>query len=528
MTESHVTTSSNKTQDVSSIRDLVFVRQGNMLYISPDGFQKTPAEVFNILHEHLTYDQKEFLFGWRARDPITGKKRRVEITQRRLYGSDERGRLFTNFGFLKRCHDVLKSAGYSIRYCDWNLQANAAHPRPLRFAPDWENVERHFKYRQRQDECLRNIANSEHGLIHAVTGFGKMVMIAMVCLLFPKAKIHIVTRRIPLVNKITEFLTRHLPNVGQFGDGQKWFGDRITVFSCKSLHYSDFDADILIADEGHEVITDETTAILARYHGCRSYVLTATPTGRSDGTDPRLEAFFGPAIFYLPYWEAVKLGLVVPIRVEWSDVILNNDPAAGYEDIEKKRRGIWFNDARNDIIGRDMLETPEDEQLLVLTDTIFHAVQLYNRVRNKRKREPVLVYDKMDLDRFKKYQDYGLLPKELHRMTPDRKEQLRRQFEAGAIDAIATTTWEVGIDPIHLQHLFIASSFSSEIKAQQAPGRATRINEQMGKEVGIIRDYRDQFNEGFFRAGKERFRIYESMRWEQVVRRGKELVPVRR
>ena len=803
MTVSHITATPCDLQGVSGKNSLVFVKQGNVLYISPDGRAQTPPEVFSLLHNHLSYDYKEFLYGWRARDQHTGKKRRIEVTQRRMYGTDQAGRLFTPFGFMRRCYNVLKSAGYAISYVDWNQHYESNHPRPKRYEPRWENVSRHFTYRLRQEECLTNISKSQCGVVHAVTGFGKMVIVAMICLLYPKAKIHVITRRVPLVNKLVEFLTRHIPNVGQFGDGQKRFGDRVTVFTCKSLGHSDFDADIVIGDECfvgstlvsvpggtrridnvrpgdvvycanglgtvdrvvcksssdlyqvefddgtattctgdhpyftgrgwvstrelvagdcaydleavrvlwetnpslsvregcersrkarcanvlelekagdllailceeisesddrkkisrenaeetsgaspqtftawrqraiaaftaacasaragrgleggaadkncrasriwssdgvqgghrqrakedrhrgrrnvasdagsegsrcaqngvfsgprvarvsrleregaapvfnlrvsghpsyfadgklvhncHELPTDDTSILLSRYQGCRMFGLTATPTGRSDGSDPRLEAYFGQTIFYLPYWEAAALGLVVPIRVEWSDVILDHNPAAGYEDVERKRHGIWFNAARNDIIAKDLLAVPKNDQLLVLTDTIFHAVQIYERIRNKREREPVLVYDKIDIERFKKYKDHGILPKDLSRMTADKKEELRRRFEAGEIDAISTTTWEVGIDPIYLQHLFIASSFSSEIKAQQAPGRATRVNTE-GKELGIVRDYRDQFDDGFRRAAGERSRIYGSMRWEQVVRRGDELIPVK-
>ena len=104
-------------------------------------------------------------------------------------------------------------------------------------------------------------------------------------------------------------------------------------------------------------------------------------------------------------------------------------------------------------------------------------------------------------------------------MTPELKEVYRKRFEAGEIDAISTSTWEVGISPDYLQHLFIGSSFSSEIKAQQAPGRASRIDveQKVGKQVGYVYDLRDQFDPGFRSAAKQRFKVFESLRWDQVV-----------
>lgn len=519
MTESHPSASITLPQG-----QLTLIRQGNLLYLASDqegadgiGKGPVPEDVARLLHPHLSYDYRQFNMGWAARDPVTGRKRRVTVTERRIYDFDTRGRLRTNFGFLHRIHRVLKGAGYSLRYVDLAQQLEAQHKRPQRYQADFGNVSYHFKFRERQEQCIEAISRSPHGVIHAVTGFGKMALIVMTCLLYPRAKIHVVTYRVPLVNKLTEYLTRYLPNIGQFGDGSKRFGDRVTVFSSKSLHHSDFDADILLCDEAHELVTDDTSKYLARYQSTRNFAFTATPTGRADGSDIRLEAFFGPRIFHLPYWEAVELGLVVPIRVLWNDVILDRNPAAGYEDVERKRRGIWFNDARNDIIANAILSQPEDEQRLVLTDTVYHAVELYKRVRHKL--DVTLVYDTIDLERFTGYKASDHLPEDLPRMTPELKERHRKRFEAGEGHYISTPTWEVGVDPTFLQHLFIASSFRSEIKAQQAPGRASRINPKAGKAVGYVHDFVDQFDNNFYDAGRARRRVYESLRWEQLSNR---------
>lgn len=498
-------------------KSLIFIKQGNLLLIQGTGGSiATPTEVFALLHDHLSYDQKEFLYGAAARNPTTGKKKKVRITPKRLYGNDESGRLYTGFGFLSRCYQTLKTAGYHIQYLDWDKQFNGQHQRPNRYQANFENVERNFEYRPRQKDCLESISKNLQGVVHAVTGYGKRIMIVMACLLYPKAKIHIVIRGVPLVNQMVAELTRYIPNIGQVGGGRNRMGDRITVFTRDSLANSDFDADFLFGDESHELVTDEGSKMLANYQSTRNFAFTATPTGRSDGSDPRLEMIFGPIVFFISYWDAVDLGLVVPIRVEWRDVLLSHNPAAGLEDVNRKRWGIWFNDERNDLIANDVISSPEDQQYLVLTDTVYHAVELYKRVYGKRKRNPVLVYDKIDLDRFERYQNYGDISRDIPQMTIDLKEQYRLAFERGEIDAIATKTWQVGIDPTYLQRLFIADSFRSEIKAQQAPGRASRVNDA-GKEIGIVRDYRDQFDEGFCDAAQARSRIYESLRWEQVI-----------
>lgn len=784
-------------------RHLIFIKLGNLLFIQSVDHVAVAPEVFQLLHDHLSYDHREFLYGAAARDPVTGRKRRVEVTEKRLYAKDAQGRLYTGLGFARRCHSVLKAAGYAVSYYDWDQEVEKTQPhvRPARYEEHWDNITRHFDYRPKQFECLQAIAKNRNGVVHAVTAFGKRIAIVMTCLLYPRAKIHIIIRPVPLVMQMVEELTRVLPNIGQVGGGVRRFGDRITVFTRDSLHHSDFDADFVLGDECfvggtevdslggkrrielvrpgdkvynsiglgtveevicrtatelytlefsdgrsvtvtgghpfftsegwvearrldkgsiayspegvrllwegvssletgarvgkgrrkvrtglgeadrllailceevvesdeqlsgkgeggskiagdkaqtdkarreraiaalaaigtssrvgrglgvgiagsneaaarqrvsdllqdrsgprreedsdrserphsrfasaaregrqedevsgrvrvvsvsrvesesatpvfnlrvsghpsyfangrlvhncHQLVTDEAAPLLSSYQRSRNFAFTATPTGRSDGSDPRLEHTFGPTIFYLSYPEAVSLGLVVPIRVEWRDVILDRNPAFEKEDIDRQRYGIWHNDARNDLIADDVVEVvPKDEQLLVLTDTVFHAVELYRRIRGRREREPVLVYDKIEAKRFRDYQTAGDLPPDLQLMTAERKEQYRKMFEAGEIDAIATKTWEVGIDPIHLQYLFIAASFSSEIKAQQAPGRASRINVASGKEVGIVRDYRDQFDSGFHAAARARFRVYESLGWEQVLDTGNGFTPL--
>lgn len=499
------------------MKTAVFIKNGNILYIAGPDCRQAPDEVFAVLHQKLTYTHREFLYGAKSRDRATGKRKRVEVTDRRLYGTDQLGRLYTNFGFMKACGELLTAAGYSIKYLDMATIDKTPRARPRCYQHELGNVSRYFQYRPTQLECLNAVIANECGLVHAITGYGKRIMIVMICLAFPYAKIDIVIRSVALVNQMVDELSRYLPNIGQVGGGKKQKGDRITVYTRDSLAHSDFDADILIGDESHELITEEAAPMLARYTKSRNYALTASPIGRMDGTDIRLEGLFGPTIFYIPYWQGVELNLVVPIRVEWSDVILDVNPAAGYDDpVERKRAGIWFNNKRNNIIAAGVNSVDKNSQFMVLTETIHHAVEVFKRIDKSRQRRVELIYDTVKQNRFEGYKLRGDLPSDLKVMTPELKEKYRREFEAGEIDVVATKTWEVGIDPVNLEYLFVAGAFSSEIKAVQAPGRASRISKSGDKDVGIIRDYADQFDESFHRAGKTRHRVYASMRWEQV------------
>lgn len=504
-----------------SARRVVIRKSGNLIDISTNGILPLLPEVRRLLEPALCYEKKKLLYGHDRYNHCTGAHdRRIEIIPKKCYRFDAFGRLVTNFGYVYRLIPLLQKAGYEIDVVNKDQPPNC---------PDWDEVDldavtRHFQFRQRQDECLDKIINNPCGVIHAATGFGKLVIIAMVCLAFPKAKIDIVTRRATLVNKINKYLTRYIPNVGQIGGGSKGTG-RVTVYTFKSLHHSDFDADLVLVDEAHEGLADEASSRLARYQNARMFAFTASPTGRLDGTDVRMEAIFGRTIFYLPYKDALKLSLVVPIRVEWSDVKLQTNPCAGLEDVRRKRAGIWKNEERNEIVARKAKSFNENDQVFVAVDFIEHAVHLWQHLKND---GYVLVYDKIDNIDLRRYKQDGLLPPDYKPMTPKLKEHYREEFEAGRLKKAISTVWDVGVDPVYLTALIRADAGDSDIDDTQIPGRAARISADNPSKVGIVCDFRDQFDTIYARRAKSRMSRYIATGWENVlITPSGELVPVR-
>lgn len=487
---------------------VVIRRSGNLIELSNQGGE-VPIDLRRVLEPVLSYDHRKFLYGI-DRKAHDGGTRKIEVTHKQLYRYDQYGRMVLGFGLLDRVLDTLEEAKVPVvRYV---VKQPENHPRPDRYVAEKERIKYHFNYKPRQEECIDEVIKSDCGVVWAVTGFGKMVMIAMVCLAFPYAKIDIVTKRLRLVNKLKQFLTKYIPNVGQV-DGSKRKKGRVTVYSVSSLHHSSYDADIVLCDEGHELLANEYSAAVARYRHARMYTFTASPKGRSDGADIRLESLFGRPIFHLPYPEAVKLGLVVPIRVEWSDVFLDFNPCADLEDVQKKRWGLWQNEGRNMVVAAKALSFDDDEQVLVTVETIEHAIHL-------RKFLPgfTLVYDSMEPREFRGYKQSGLLPEDEPIMTPLRKEMLRKEFETGTLKkAIATGVWHVGIDPVQLAAVVRAEGSGSETMDIQIPGRVSRTHQAGGKEVGIVCDFKDQFDFGLANKAKGRARNYKLMEWEQVV-----------
>ena len=489
---------------------IVVRKSGNLIDISANGIEPLQEDARRLLTPLLRYTKKKLLYGKDRYNHQTGMyDRRVELTQKNCWRFDTFGRMVTNFGYSYRIIPALMKAGYHVEV----LNKDPAHERDNWNEINMDAVVRDFKFRELQDQCLQKIIDNPCGVIHAVTGFGKLVLITMVCLLYPFAKIDVVTRRATLVNKIAKYLTRYVSNVGQTGGGGKTSG-RVTVYTFKSLHHSHFDADIVLVDEAHEGLADEASSLLARYQNANMFAFTASPKGRLDGTDIRMEAIFGRTIFYLPYQEAQKLGLVPPIRVEWSDVKLLRNPCAGLDDVRRKRAGIWCNYERNEIIAKSCRAFKEDEQVFVALDFVEHAVHLWQHLKND---GYVLVYDKMDDDDLRAYKKEGLLPKDYKPMNPKQKEYFREEFEAGRLKKAISTVWDVGVDPVHLTALVRADAGDSEIDDIQIPGRAARIDADRPDKVGIIRDFRDQFDDGYARRAKSRRSSYQEFGWDNVL-----------
>jgi hypothetical protein len=99
-------------------------------------------------------------------------------------------------------------------------------------------------------------------------------------------------------------------------------------------------------------------------------------------------------------------------------------------------------------------------------------------------------------------------------MTQGRREQLRRDFETGQLKkVIATTVWKVGVSFQQLSELVWAAGGSSAIDSTQGPGRVSRIHGASGKQVGIVRDFSDDFDSGFNNQWHGRRRIYARQGW---------------
>lgn len=499
------------------------IKQGGpFIEVSADGTQPLPPQVYHTLEQPLFYTHLTFVYGAAGFDPMTGAKHGMQQEQRRLFQYDANGRFVCQKGFYPRLRTLLTQMGYEVLYI------NRDEPKPERiYKADWDRVFERFELRPKQDECLAQIAMHDYGLIDAPPAFGKTHLMAMIACMYPHAKIDIVTKRKDVVGRIKSLLTRWVPSVGQIGGGKKDRDRRVTVYTAGSLHHSDFEADILLADEAHELMTDRLAEQLGRYWRSRNYCFTATPDMRLDNAHHRMEGIFGPRIFRMTQQEAEALGLVSHVIVQWIDVDPGVNPAGNFQSlVARKRHGIWRNQWRNQAIAEVARSLLSDQlQVLIIVDTVEHAMHLRQCLP-----EATLCYSEgaLDAERHASYVQAGVLaPDEV--MTSQRRVELRQQFERRELMCvIATGVWSTGVSFDSLNVLIRGDAGDSDTFNVQIPGRVCRKDPATGKEVGILIDINDKWDQKFSDRSRNRRRAYHKRGWTQLQSNGEVWDPRKR
>ena len=489
---------------------VVITRTGNVLTVSGPADAPLPEPLIARLTADMRYSHVEQLHGASQRNPVTGQRMFFQTKEYKLYRV-EHGKIVVLSGYLARLAGRLKKLECQATLVD-NTPTRA---RPNCYTPQWDNLRGRIEFRPRQEECLSTIARVPCGVIKAVTGFGKTTLIGAAALLFPEAKIHVVTKSVDVAERIVRSLKRLLPKVGKVGDGWKQW-ERVTVITAGSLAHSDGDADFLFCDEVHQLATlNFSTALAARYRNSRNFGLSATPYARMDNAHAVLEPLFGPMIFELTYQHAVDLGLVVPVRVSWLPLRLRHNPAERFNNrVARKRYGIWTNRERNAIIATAVQSYPETHQILILVETIEHAVNLGALLPDFE-----LVYGIMTTRDCNEYKKKNLLPADYRPLSDFKKYDMRAKFESGELKrVIATDVWSTGVDFEQLNVLVRADDRDSDIVDVQGPGRVSRIYtapDGTQKEFGEVLDCMDTFDSTFYRKSLGRRNSYKLLGWEQ-------------
>lgn len=478
---------------------VVLTQRGRLLTAAgPNGAPMSPA-ADAWLTSRLRYTERVYDFEGAAEGgpPFI-------LIPRLLYDVDpQTGLLAFPAGLRSKIATELASAGFTPKVLRPPLKNEGV------YSLDWDGLFADFEIYDGQDECLSRLVSCDGGIIAANTGWGKSVILRMLCRLFHKAKIHVVTKMTTLADEIHGDLCKVVPGVGYVGGGKRRFG-RVTVFVADSLPHGQGDADILLADEQHELMAPKYAKYLSMYDRARMFGFSATSTGRSDGRDVLGEAIFGPTVYTVTYQDAQAMGRVVPMTVEWLRIPEGPDVSGCKTFVAKERYGIWHNDARNARIADRVNRFGEDEQVMVMVKTIDHAVALKALLPDY-----TLCYaaNGMDANRLAKYIRQSRLPADEPLMTPQRLSDLRKQFAAGTLKkVIANYVWSTGVNFRGLSVLVRADAAASTIRDGQIPGRACRRIPGV-KESALLIDCWDEWNSSFLNRSRSRKTNYLSRGW---------------
>jgi len=496
-------------------RVLVVRHYRNIIQLSGPGRAKPPSEVVDAILPRLQYLHKRSLHGKEAFDSQTGERRHVEVVCKRLFYWQD-GLLHCPRGFVDHVEQRAGQLGWTVRHVV--LDDDRARPDAYRPDPD---VLREYDLREGQpaffQTIMRRVEMRRGGIVKAVPAFGKSFCLKVLARLYPHARVLVLVPSIPLLRSVADDMSRSLPAVGVIGDGSRTVG-RVVVASAHSMGSIDDEWDIVLADEFHEMAADKRSAQFARVTSkALVFGLTATPSGRLDGGDAKLEGMAGPVIYEFNWDEALDLDRVSPVSVRWHDVRLLSDPADGRFGVERKRLGIWRNVERNRIIARSLVDAAaDDKHVLALVGTVEHALFLQQAFLEVGLPPFCLSYSLRDFKRFDRLGrlDYlgGL---EFGPIDPVELARTRERFRAGEVRRlIATGTLGVGFSVDSLDVVVRADGLGgSAIGDEQKGGRVCRKHGD--KDVGWVYDYLDQFNRGFHQAALGRRAIYRGLGWDE-------------
>lgn len=373
--------------------------------------------------------------------------------------------------------------------------------------PDWTRLNAK-QWRTGQKEMLAVMATEWRAMIEGPPGLGKTFAMEQFCRMYPQSKIIIATARAAVRDEIYERVIASDPDrkaqIVKSGETIKpW--TTLLVLADKSLHRIDSDwPDIVIYDEAHNAGRKNTCVLLDKFLHCRMYGLSATPTGRHDGSDLQTQAILGEVKLRIPYHVAEKSKDVAPIHVKVFSV--RQDDTYVYNINYKDHDCITANRYRNTLIGKVVRGiVPENEQVLILVNHAEHAYLLRKHIPGA-----VLVHRALSGTVYRRLSKKGLITPE-DPQKPDVSE-ITKKFRSGEIKrVIATRMWQEGVDFPNLWYLVRADGLASAIGSIQMGGRLSRVTGE--EKEGTLITFSDE-HDGFENRLKTQLREYRKRKWK--------------
>jgi superfamily II DNA or RNA helicase len=415
--------------------------------------------------------------------------------------------------------------------------------------------------RKRQDTVIAAIVSSYIGIVECPTGWGKGFVITQLARIYPNLHILVTTPRKSVVGSLYTRIVDATADVGgkisKCSGSSKYLPESdVIVCTSGSLHKIDSDwPDLILFDEVHGAGSPKNCEVLPKFTNSRMIGFSASPKGRSDGSDKATQAFFGTPIVQITYQQAQEDKTVTPIEVRVVPVKNGPDDLPDTDnDIILKRQSYWDNYIRNGRIAQAAASFKDDEQVLILVQTVQHALRLKQFLP-----EFQVVYDTIGRERWAEFASEGLTPMAtaeempylelLYKSAREKKiigekvspaqfilssvasgelttdaykemaeldaDTIRDDFASCKImKAIATPIWREGVDFVELYALIRADGMSSPIPSTQIPGRLSRVHDD--KPSGVLVDFDDQFSIWAGRRAAKRIEHYRKHGWAMI------------
>lgn len=465
--------------------------KGNLLAVTPVSY-----EVEHIVTGCASYQKRE-----------SGGRSKVTFEIKYLCSTEPGGYMLTFAGLHSRLVKAFEKAGFLVETKIKLQKQLCADVDQLR-EEDLLNLDG----RDDQVHVLGLIADHPGNfIIDAPTAWGKSHIIVQACQMFPTHNIAVVAPGKEVTSMLYRRIKERIRDVGQVGDGQNRIS-RITVSTSESISkLRNHPFDLLMYDEVHRAGAPATANAIADVFKLAKCVgFSASPTGRTDGSDRVVEALFGPVIYKVNYATSVERGDIAPIRVK-AYAIEKGAPINTEMAVVRNRHGLWRNDIRNSFIAKLANEIPADDQVLIMCSTAEHVLYLrkwlpnYDAIFSNMSRKLMGRIYKGEFERIEGLDSTG-------KLTESRRGWMRKEFEAGRMKrVIATGVWNTGVSFNQLKWLIRADGMSSAIQATQTPGRLSRMSD--GKEYGMLIDFLDKFDPTLLRRSHDRMRQYRKNGW---------------
>lgn len=332
-----------------------------------------------------------------------------------------------------------------------------------------------------QENAALACIGSHRGIVSAVTGFGKSVLIGLI---INKLSLNtlVVVPTLSLKEQLTDSLRAWFgPKVG--GTGSQIWVANVDSLPTAQKPYQDYD--VLILDEFHRAASKTYQKLNNKAWGGIYYRfgVTATPTRTVKTEEMLLEAILSEIVYEVPYTTAVLSGHIVPVEAYYVDI--QSDPMKGdpsnwravYSEL------IVNNEKRNSLI-----------------------IELINNLQDAKKATLVLV---KEVAHGQTLQD--ATGADFANGGEDNIRPLVKSFCEGKFQSLIGTTGVLGtgVDTRPAEYIILAAGGKSPIELQQNIGRGLR--KHPGKDTCKVILFRDISNKYLLRHFKEQTKILKEV-----------------